>query len=190
VNLTTHITDVATLLIYEDLSEVVLVGNSYAGMVITGVAATAPERLKTVVYLDAYVPDEGESEQDLWPAEMRDAILSDGAALKGLRQPPPPSAFGITDPELAEWVKARWTPHPLATYTEPVPHGNALSAALSRVFIQCTGDPSTTLPVFATCAAKASARGWPVYEIETGHVAMLTAPREVAQLLDTIASTN
>src|SRR5574340_543741 len=69
VNLTTHITDVANLLYYEDLSDVVLVGNSYAGMVITGVAARTPERLKLVVYLDAYLPDDGRSELDLWPNE-------------------------------------------------------------------------------------------------------------------------
>src|SRR5947208_6414024 len=71
VDLTTHITDVASLLFYEDLSDVILVGHSYAGMVITGVAAKAPERLKQLVYLDAYLPDDGQSELDLWPAEMR-----------------------------------------------------------------------------------------------------------------------
>jgi pimeloyl-ACP methyl ester carboxylesterase len=65
VDLTTHITDVASLLFHEDLAEVILVGNSYAGMVITGVAASIPERLKRLVYLDAYVPDDGQSELDL-----------------------------------------------------------------------------------------------------------------------------
>lgn len=187
VDLMTHVTDVASLLFYEDLSEVVLVGNSYAGMVITGVAASVPERLKMLVYLDAYVPDDGQSEEDLWPPEMRTAILADEAAVRGVRQPPPPSAFGITDPEVAEWVTARWTPHPLATYTQAVPRGNAWSAALPRVFIHCTGDPATTLPVFATCAAKARASGWEVHELVTGHVAMLTAPREVAELLHKVA---
>ena len=65
VDLTTHITDVASLLFYEDLLDVILVGHSYAGMVITGVAATVPERLRLLVYLDAYLPDEGQSELDL-----------------------------------------------------------------------------------------------------------------------------
>lgn len=73
VNLTTHITDVASLLFYEDLTDVVLVGNSYGGMVIAGVAATTPERLRTLVYLDAYPPDDGQCELDLWPEEMRAA---------------------------------------------------------------------------------------------------------------------
>jgi pimeloyl-ACP methyl ester carboxylesterase len=63
--------DLASLLLYEDLSSVVLVGHSDAGMVITGVAAKVPERLKRVVYLDAHLPDAGQSESDLWPAAMR-----------------------------------------------------------------------------------------------------------------------
>ena len=181
VDLTTHITDVASLLFYEDLSEVVLVGHSYAGMVITGVAAKVPERLKLLVYLDAYVPADGQTESDLWPTEMRAAIHTDEAAGRGLRQPPPLDFLGITDPEMAAWVKARVTPHPLATYNEPVPVGSAKSAALPRAFIHCTGGPTT--PVFAPFAAKARAGGWEVHELATGHCAMLTVPREVADLL-------
>jgi pimeloyl-ACP methyl ester carboxylesterase len=183
VDLTTHITDVVSLIFYEDISDVVLVGHSYAGMVITGVAAKVPERLKLLVYLDAYVPDDGQSEVDLWPAEMRAAIQADEAAARGLRQPPPPAIFGITDPEMADWVRARWTPQPLTTYTQPVPSGTARSAALPRVYIHCTGGPTTSTPLFAPFAAKARADGWQVREMATGHVAMLTAPRELAGLL-------
>jgi pimeloyl-ACP methyl ester carboxylesterase len=185
VDLTTHITDVARLLFYEDISEAVLVGHSYAGMVITGVAATVPERIKQLVYLDAYVPDDGQTERDLWPTEMRAAIEAETAASKGLRQPPSPAILGITDPELAEWMVARMTPHPVATYTEPVPAGNARSAALPRAFIHCTAGPTT--PVFAPFAAKARARGWEVHEIATGHEVMFTAARELADLLLRVA---
>jgi pimeloyl-ACP methyl ester carboxylesterase len=188
VDLTTHITDVASLLVYEDLKEVVLVGNSYAGMVITGVATKVPERLRRLVYLDAYLPDVGQSEEELWPAEMRAAILADEAAARGLRQPPPPALFGITDPELAAWVQARWTAHPLATYTQPVPPDNAMSAALPRVYVHFTAGVVST-PLFAPFAAKARARGWTVYELAADHVAMLTTPREVAALLLKIAET-
>ena len=181
VDLTTHITDVASLLFYEDLSDVVLVGHSYAGMVVTGVAAKVPERLKLLVYLDAYVPSDGQNEFDLWPAEERAAAQADMAAGKGLRQPPPPAILGITDPEMADWVYARFTPHPLATYDQPVPVGSAKSAAVPRVYIRCTTGPWT--PRFAPFAAKARAAGWEVYQLATGHMAMLTAPREVAELL-------
>ncbi len=183
VDLMTHITDVVNLLYYEDLSDVILVGNSYAGMVITGVAAKVPERLKLLVYLDAYVPDDGQCESDLWPADMRATIQGDEAAERGLRQLPPPALFGITDPEMADWVKARWTPQPLATYTQPVPSGTARSGAIPRVYIHCTGGPTTSTPLFAPFAAKARADGWQVHEMATGHIAMLTAPREFADLL-------
>jgi pimeloyl-ACP methyl ester carboxylesterase len=185
VDLTTHITDVASLMWYEDLSDVVLVGHSYAGMVITGVAAKIPERLKQVVYLDAYLPDEGQNEADLWPAAMRAEILEDVAAGRGVRQPPSLSILGITDPELEEWVMARLTPHPLATYNQPAPEGNAKSAALRHVYIHCTAGPTT--PFFATFAAKAKAGGWEVHQLASGHMVMLTMPKELAEILNKVA---
>ena len=189
VDLNTHITDVANLLFYEDLSDVALVGHSYSGMVITGVAAKVPERLGQLVYLDAYVPEDGQSESDLWPAEVRAARQADAAANRGLTQPPPPAILGITDPEMAAWVKARWTPQPLTTYNQPVPSGNARSAALPRVYIHCMGGPSTTTPGFAPFAGKAREAGWEVHELATGHMAMLTAPHDLAELLLGLART-
>lgn len=181
VDLTTHITDVSKLLFYEDLTNVVLVGHSYAGMVITGVAATAPERLRQLVYLDAYLPDEGQSEVDLWPSDMRAQIEAGAQAGDGRRPPPSPEEMGITNPAVADWVRDRITPHPMATYTQPVPTGNSRSAALPRAYITCTQGPLTT--VFGPFAEKARAADWDVREIEAGHDAMLTAPEAVAKLL-------
>jgi len=183
INLSTHITDVINLLFYEDLSNVILVGNSYAGMVITGVAAKIPERLKLLVYLDAYIPDDGQSEADLLPAAMLAARQTDAAVHGGLTQPPPPELFGVTDPQLVDWIKTRMTQHPLATYMEPVPAGNARSAAIPRIFVHCNGNPSTTPDLFSPFADKARAMGWQVNELAAGHLAMLTAPREVAEIL-------
>lgn len=73
------------------------------------------------------------------------------------------------------------TPHPLATYTEPPPIGSAESAALPRAYIHCTDGPITH--VFAPFAEKARAGGWEVHELATGHMAMLSAPSEVSELL-------
>lgn len=187
VDLTTHITDVRNLLVYEDLTGVVLVGHSYGGMVITGVAATAPERLRQLIYLDAYVPEEGESEVDLWPPHMRAEIESDAEGSRGLRPPPSPELMGIEDPALAEWVRERTTAHPMATYTEAVPKGSARSAALPRAYIRCTEGPLT--PVFDPFADKARESGWPVRQIATGHDAMLTAPAAVVDLLLELSAT-
>lgn len=188
VDLTTHITDVVNLLFYEDLADVILVGNSYAGMVVTGVAAKAAQRLKLLIYLDAYIPADGQSESDLWPPERRAIAEAAEAEARGLAQAPPPALFGVADPALAAWIAARSTPHPVATYTEPVPPGNAMSAALPRMFIHCTANPPTTPDVFGPFAAQARAKGWKVREIATGHLAMLTAPRELARLLDELAA--
>jgi pimeloyl-ACP methyl ester carboxylesterase len=185
IDLTTHITDIVNLVTFQDLTEVLLVGNSYAGMVITGVAAQIPERLRLLVYLDAYLPEDGQSEVDLLPPGMRAARQAEAQANGGVTLPPPPSVFGVTDSTLADWLRARMTPHPWATYTEPVPHGNSASRAIPRAYILCTGGESVS--IFAPFANKARAAGWPVYELAQNHIAMLTAPDEVAQILLALA---
>jgi pimeloyl-ACP methyl ester carboxylesterase len=183
VNLSTHITDIVNLLFYEDLTDVILVGNSYAGMVITGVAAKIPERLKLLVYLDAYLPDDGQSEADLLPVDMFAARQADAAIHGGVIQPPPASIFGVTDPELQQWINIRMTPHPLSTYTESVPVGDAGSKAIRGIYIHCNGNPSTTPDLFEASTAKARDKGWQVIDLYAGHLAMLTVPRELAAIL-------
>ncbi len=186
VDLTTHVTDIAELLVYEDLTDAILVGNSYAGMIVSGVVARVPERLRCLVFLDAYVPDHGQSAVDLWPPERR--AYAEQAEADGVSRPPPPAMFGVTDPELQTWIEERMTPHPVATYTEPVMAGSAASRSLQHVFIACTGNPPTTPDVFGPFAAKARTLGWEVHDLAAGHLAMLTAPDELADLLVHIAS--
>jgi hypothetical protein len=147
------------------------------------VATPCLKRLQRLVYLDAYLPADGQSEADLWPPERRAFAQAAAAEAPGVAQAPPPALFGVTDPALVAWITARLTPQPVATYTEPVPPGSARSAALPRVFIHCTANPPTTPDVFGPFAAKARAQGWEVREIATGHLAMLTAPRELADVL-------
>jgi pimeloyl-ACP methyl ester carboxylesterase len=185
IDLTTHITEVADLMFYEDLSDVVLVGHSYAGMVITGVAAKAPERLRQLIYLDAYLPDEGQTEVDLWTSDMRAEIEADAHASRGTRLVTP-ELMGITDPALAEWTRARITPHPMSTYMEPVPRGDGRGEHLPRSYITCTEGPLTSL--LGTFADKARAAGWPVREFASGHDVMLIDPEGVARLLLELAA--
>jgi pimeloyl-ACP methyl ester carboxylesterase len=181
VDLTTHIQDIDSLLFFEDLAEVVLVGHSYAGAVISGVAARSPERLASLIYLDAYLPREGQSVFDVLSAEEREAGQATLATGTGLRQPVPPAVLGITDPTMAAWVAARLTPHPFHTYAQPIPVGSPASAALPRAFIHCTAGPTTAR--FAPFAQQARAAGWVVRELATGHNAMLTAPQLVVEVL-------
>lgn len=187
VDLATHTRDVTELLRFEDLEDVVLVGHSYGGMVITSVAAAEPARLGSLVYLDAYLPRTGESEIDLWPeawvADGRKAI--EGQALP-VRDPPSAEMLGVEDPEDAAWVQARMTPHPLNTYTQPVPPpADPKAEPVPGAFIYCTEGALAEL--FGTFAQRARELGWPVHELATGHEAMVTMPEETAALLETCA---
>src|ERR671911_1841296 len=122
ISLDTHVEDITNMLFYEDLSEVVLVGHSYGGMVITGVAAKEPQRLAQLVYLDAYLPLEGENEIALWPSDQKEKYRTDVASGIRFRPPLASSMLGITDSKMSEWVHERLTPHPYSTYEDPPPH--------------------------------------------------------------------
>ena len=109
ISLDTHVKDVSNMLFYDDLSDVVLVGHSYGGMVITGVAAKEPQRLTHLVYLDAYLPLEGENEIALWPPNQKEKYYSDVDSGIKFRPPLASSMLGITDPKMCEWVQERLT---------------------------------------------------------------------------------
>src|SRR5215210_5066793 len=141
ISLDTHVKDVTNMLFYEDLSEVVLVGHSYGGMVITGVPAKEPKRLAQLVYLDAYLPLEGENEIALWPPDQKEKYYTDLALGIRFRPPLVSSMLGITDPKMSEWVQERLTPHPYSTYEDPPtassgnPSGN--TSNIRRTCIHC-----------------------------------------------------
>ena len=181
ISLATHIDDVANTLFYEDLSDVVLVGHSYAGMIITGVAVKAPKRLAHLVYFDAYLPREGESERDLWPPDQLAKYHEDVAAGRWFREPLSPAFLGITDPALAQWVQERLTPHPLSTYEDPPPAGTSESAAIPGTYIHCTRGPIAQWT--AAFANRARELGWTGYTLDAGHDAQFTHPKELAELL-------
>ncbi len=185
VDLNTHIKDVANLLFYEEIRGAVLVGHSYSGMVITGVAQTVPERVAQLIYLDAYVPQPGQSRWDLLPAEVVAAERAAVDAGGGTGPPPPASIMVPIDPETATWVDARLSPrHPVGTYKQPIPADGTALESIPRAFIQCMLGPSR----FASSAARARASGWPVRELAAGHLAPLTHPRETADLLLELAA--
>ncbi|MDP9019692.1 MAG: alpha/beta fold hydrolase [Actinomycetota bacterium] len=184
VDLDTHIRDVVGVLEYEDLREVVLVGHSYGGGVITGAAEHLAPRLAQLVYLDAEVPEDGQSEYDLVPPDER-ATYEGLAAAKGesWRIPPPvPETLpDDLDPDV-RWVLSRMVPQPQRTFTQAVRLPNAAAASLPRTYIFCTEGKSGEPPPAYVQRAR-SAPGWRYRELAAGHAAHVTAPRELADLL-------
>ena len=182
VGLATHVEDVVQVLTYEDLHGVVLVGHSYAGMVIAAVADRVPERVAQLVYLDAFVPDNGQALLDLLPPPLREASLEQArTAGEGWQVPaPPPERFGVTDAADLAWVRPRLLPQPLQTFTEPLRLGRPDLSPAPRTYIACTVGSATFQP-FAERARTDPA--WRYRELATGHDAMVMTPRELAQLL-------
>jgi pimeloyl-ACP methyl ester carboxylesterase len=185
ITLDTHITDVVTALEFADLREITLVGHSYAGMVIAGVADRVPERLAQVIFLDATVPEDGQSFYDVWP-EDRDADL---AASKAAGTPgfvPPPLewiAEGVTDEAVRTVMLARMTPHPLATLAQPIRLTNPDAARVSHSYVRCTAghEPGDPEPPFLARIRDDPA--WRYQEIPFDHLAPVAVPRETAEAL-------
>jgi pimeloyl-ACP methyl ester carboxylesterase len=183
VSLHTHVQDVLGVLAYEDVRGVVLVGWSYAGMVITAVAEQAADRLAHLVYLDASVPEDGQAALDLLDPATRAArearVRTEGEGWQML--PPPVEQFGITAEADAHWVRPKLVAQPFKTYQEPVRLTNAAARALPRTYIFCTVGPWTN--IFAQFARKAQAEGWRYRELATGHAAPALEPQKLADLL-------
>ena len=184
VGLETHIEDVLRVLAYEDLSNVILVGHSYAGVVVTAVADRVPHRLARLVYLDAVVPKNGQSLLDCAGAEFRkrieDEVRTEG---EGWRIPVASAErLGLVQDEDINWVMPKLVPHPYRTFREPVDLQGSTGAALQRTYVNCIGSKPRG------GARTPQAEGIDDYhELSTGHDAMVTAPEAVAQLLFAIA---
>lgn len=184
INLDTHIRDVVQLLHYEDLSDVYLAGHSYGGMVITGIADRALERIGHLVFLDAAQPRNGEALSTLSPALMdfahRQARIVDGVELVLFPDSDAVALYGVSDPVDTEWMASRLTPHPWACFTQPlVMEREAEVLALPRTSINCTPTLKVRPPEYLNRTFEADY----VFEIDTGHDLMLTEPRAVADML-------
>ena len=175
-----HVQDVVAVLEAEELRNVVLVGHSYAGFVVTGVAARAANRVSHLVYLDAFAPETGKSLLDYAGPRadaLREAARTQG---EGWRIPaPPPERFGVSSQRDREWLLRRLVPQPLATFEQP------LSAAggerLKRVYVYCSSPAMGPFDQFAERLRED--RKWQYHELKTGHDAMLTAAGDVAKIL-------
>jgi pimeloyl-ACP methyl ester carboxylesterase len=191
VGLGTHIDDVVNVLKYEGLSGVILVGHSSSGMVVTGVADRLPQLVSHVVYLDAFLAQDGQALVDLLPAQRREAMDAlvkgegDGWLLPRFAAPSweriVREFWGITDEADVRWMLARLVPTPYAHFTEPVRRINAAAEKLPRTYIRCARFPNAAFDRFAEQAKRST--GWRYRMLDTSHHPYVTRPRELAALL-------
>ena len=168
----------------EDVRDAVLVGHSYSGMVIAGAADRAPGRLAGVVYLDAYVPENGQSLADLKGEGWLESLAKRAEGFDGWRIPSPPAAaFDVLDGEDAAWADSLLTPHPVKTFSDRITLSNPEARKLPHAYIACTEQDDS----FMYMRERIVARGWEWLEIAAGHDAMITAPEKLAEILVTLA---
>ena len=188
IDLDMHITDVVRLLEFEDLRDVILVGHSYGGMVITGIADRAADRIGHLVYLDAANPVNGQSLVDVAGPIMQMARqmgqVVDGIELVLLPIEQSPAFYGVTDPEQAAWMRPRLTPHPWKCFEQKLDLTNEDALwAIPQSHIICT----STISGRDVDAIRAKSEGR-LWDIDTGHDLMITEPDQVARLLGEVAA--
>jgi len=184
IDLDVFITDIANVLKWEDLNDVILVGHSFGGNAISGVADRMRERVRRLVYLDAVILENGRSVFSQLPKDVVEARTKAAQQTSGgLSIPAPsPSAFGITDAAQAQFVASHLTPHPFQTYVSPLKLESKVGNDLPTSYIVCT-DP--IYKMLETSRNWVKAAGWKMSEIRAGHDAMVIAPERLAELLDT-----
>jgi pimeloyl-ACP methyl ester carboxylesterase len=180
INLETHIGDVLATIEFEDLRDVILIGHSYGGMVATGVADRAPRRIRHLIYLDAFVPEDGKSAND-YVAARREAMQH--IAIDGWKVPPNPPPPD-TSPEDVAWLTPRRVPQPLQCFEQKLAFKNG-PLTLPRTYIymrrHLPGDP------FRQFMERARKEGWPVYEMDASHSPHVTAPEALMEILGKVA---
>jgi pimeloyl-ACP methyl ester carboxylesterase len=182
VDLSTHIADIVNLIQWEELSDVVLCGHSYAGCVIAGVADQIPDRIRALVFLDGFVLENGESLMDILPPEraqaVRDQVKVTGEGWK--LNPIPAQFFGVRDPHDVAWVDAQCTPQAMATFEERI----KLTGNLEHIQDIAYVFPTECQPNLLVSHERAKAKGWKIHTIgSSGHEIMIDHPQELAEFL-------
>jgi pimeloyl-ACP methyl ester carboxylesterase len=181
VDLTTHITDVVNTVLYEDLRGIVLLGFSYGGFVVTGALEHIGDRIRHLVYLDAFVPGDGDRVD-----AMLGATAGSGAIGVGGDWLVPPQPREFDDPAEAAWASARRTSQPVGCFTEPVRLVRPLEDyRFTRTYIKATGEPRPRPggPFWAAADRARRSPAWRYREIATGHMIASNRPGDLARLL-------
>jgi pimeloyl-ACP methyl ester carboxylesterase len=187
VTLDTHIEDVLRMLESQNLSNVILVGHSYAGMIITGVAERVPARLTQLIYADAFVPNDGESVMQLQPENFRAmfrkqaAAEPDGFRLKASERQL--DLWGLKPSPAREFVRARLCDFTIRCFEQSLRLPAQNATKLERTYISCVASDYPARVAFEPFARRAKAEGWHHYELPTGHDCHVEMPTEFSHLL-------
>jgi pimeloyl-ACP methyl ester carboxylesterase len=182
IDATTHITDILNLIKFEELTDIVLAGHSYGGCVISGVAEKIPGAVHAMVFLDAFIPDDGDATLDLVQPAVQEVIRA--AIARGDTTVPVRSAaaFNVNEKDRA-WVDSLAGPHPIGTFTEKLKLTGARDK-IAKTYIRAAGYPNVS---FEKAHARAKAEGWRTYEVPCGHDVMIDAPDRLTEVLLEVA---
>jgi pimeloyl-ACP methyl ester carboxylesterase len=175
INLETHILDIVNLIRWEELSDVVLCGHSYGGCVVTGVADRVPDRIRSLIYLDAFVLENGENLLQHVPPGSGVSVVD------GFKVPPiPPEVFKV-NPVDSEWIRRQYTLHPIGCFEQPIKLTGGIEQVKNVTYILAEGfKEGSPFPPFYE---KAKNKGWNTLTMTCGHIPMLDQPEQLARIL-------
>jgi pimeloyl-ACP methyl ester carboxylesterase len=184
VNLTTHITDIVNVIKWEGLKDIVLVGHSYGGAIISGVAEQAGDTIGSIVFLDAFVPENGDSLATKASQPVREAMAALLQKGETTMKPVPAAVFRVNEKDRT-WVDAMCTPHPMGTLTDKSVITGARDRIAKRAYIRAKGYPS--VPFDGYHEKLKTTAGWRVYEVPCGHDVMVDMPDRLGEILIEVA---
>jgi len=184
INLATHFTDIINVIKWEGLSDIVLVGHSYGGMIISGVAEQTHDAIGSIVFLDAFVPENGDSLAVKASQPVRESIAALTQKGESAMKPVPAAVFRVNEKDRG-WVDAMCTPHPLGTMTDTIAITGARDRIAKRAYIRAKGYPSVAFDGYQERLK--SAAGWRIYEMPCGHDAMVDMPDRLTEILLEVA---
>jgi pimeloyl-ACP methyl ester carboxylesterase len=180
INLSTHIADIANVIKWEGLKDFVLVGHSYGGYVVTGVAERVPEAIASIVFLDAFMPENGDSLAETGSERVREGLTAARQRGDLGMAPVPAAAFRVNESDRA-WVDALCTPHPIGTFTERLAHNGARERIARKAYIRAAGYSQPTFD--KALATKKADSSWRTYEVPCGHDVMVDMPDRLVEIL-------
>lgn len=175
INMDTHVADVVNFVTWEDLTDFVLVGHSYGGLMLAGAAEKVAAKIASIVFLDAFIPENGQSMADIVKREMPQS---------GLAPSYPAAAMGVP-PEDAAWADAKLTGQPVNTYTQKMTLTGAYKTIAKKAFVRTLQFENPGIQ--ATYEAFKQQPGWRTFTIDCGHDMMLAKPKETADILAQVA---